>query len=111
MNMKKRFYSHVLDTSSLTLALGEMDLSQGERKHLVELAQDNLHHAILDVVLSELSSEDKQKFLLLLSQDDQEKIWSLLTERIDHVEDKIKKTADELKKELHKDIEESKKNL
>lgn len=109
--MKKRFYSHVLDTSSLTLALGGMDLSSDERKHLIELAQDNLHHAILDVVLSELSGEDKQKFLLLLSQDDQEKIWSLLTKRIDHVEDKIKKTAEDLKKELHKDIEESKTSL
>ena len=106
--MKKRFYSHVIETSSLTLALGDMDLTPEERKHLVELAQDNLHHAILDVVLSELSPEDKQKFLILLSQDDQEKIWKLLIERVDHVEEKIKKTAEELKKELHKDIEESK---
>lgn len=109
--MKKHFYSHVLDTSSLSLALGEMNLSQDERKHLTELAQDNLHHAILDVVLSELSPEDKQKFLLLLTQDDQEKIWDLLTERIDHVEDKIKKTAEDLRKELHKDIEDSKEDL
>lgn len=108
MSIKKHFYSHVVDTSSLSLALGEMNLSQDERKHLIELAQDNLHHAILDVVLSQLSGEDKQKFLLLLSQDDQEKIWSLITDRIDHVEEKIKKTADDLKKELHKDIEESK---
>ena len=106
--MKRRFYSHVIETSSLTLALGDMDLTPEERKHLVELAQDNLHHAILDVVLSELSPEDKQKFLILLSQDDQEKIWKLLIERVDHVEEKIKKTAEELKKELHKDIEESK---
>lgn len=109
--MKKRFYSHVVDTSSISLSLGEMNLSQEERKHLIELAQDNLHHAILDVVLSELSDKDKQKFLLLLSEDDQEKIWKLISERIDHVEDKIKKTAEELKKELHKDIEDSKKEL
>lgn len=107
--MKNKFYSHVIDTSSLSLALGDMELDAEERKHLVELAQDNLHHAILDVVLSELSPKDKQKFLLLLSEDDQEKIWNLLTERVDHVEDKIKKTAEELKRELHKDIEESKK--
>ncbi len=107
--MKKHFYSHVVETSSLSLALGEMNLTTDERKHLIELAQDNLHHAILDVVLSELSDKDKQKFLLLLSQDDQEKIWKLLTQRIDHVEDKIKKTAEDLKKELHRDIEESKK--
>lgn len=109
--MKKHFYSEVIDTSSISLALGEMDLAPEERKHLIDLAHDNLHHAILDVVLSELSDKDKQKFLLLLSQDDQEKIWSLLDERIDNVKDKIKKTAQDLKKELHKDIEDSKKTL
>lgn len=106
--MKKHFYTEVIDTSSISLSLGEMELSPEERRHLVDLAHDNLHHAILDVVLSELSDKDKQKFLLLLSEDDQEKIWALLTDRIDNVKDKIKKTADELKKELHKDIEESK---
>ena len=107
--MKKHFYSEVIETSSLTVALGEMDLSQEERKHLIELAQENLHHAILDVVLSQLSEKDKQEFLKLLAEDDQKKIWKLLTKNIDHIEEKIKKTAEELKRQLHKDIEESRK--
>ncbi len=105
--MKKHFYTHVIETSSISLALAEMELTQEERKHLIDLAQENLHHAILDSVLSELSDKDKQEFLVLLAQDDHDKIWKLLTERVDHIEDKIKKTAEDLKKELHKDIEES----
>ncbi len=105
--MKNHFYTHVIETSSISLALAEMELTQKERKHLIDLAQENLHHAILDSVLSELSDKDKQEFLLLLAQDDHKKIWKLLTERVDHIEDKIKKTAEDLKKELHKDIEES----
>ncbi len=105
--MKKHFYTHVIETSSISLALAEMELTQEERKHLIDLAQENLHHAILDSVLSELSDKDKQEFLVLLAEDNQEKIWKLLTERVDHIEDKIKKTAEDLKKELHKDIEDS----
>lgn len=105
--MKAHFYSHVVETSSISLALAEMELTQAERKHLIELAQENLHHAILDSVLSELSEKDKQEFLVLLANEDHEKIWKLLTERVDNIEDKIKKTAEDLKKELHKDIEDS----
>lgn len=107
--MKKRFYSHIIETSSLTLALGDLDLTQEERKHLVDLAHDNLHHAILDVVLSELSEKDKKEFLVLLAHDEHEKVWSFLLDRIEHIEEKVKKTAEDLKKELHKDIEDSKK--
>lgn len=105
--MKKHFYSHIVETSSISLALGEIELTQEERKHLIELASENLHHAILDAVLSELSDKDKEEFLVLLATEEHDKIWRLLTERIDNIEDKIKQTTKDLEKELHKDIEES----
>lgn len=105
--MKVHFYSHIVETSSISLVLADMDLTQEERKHLIDLAQDNLHHAILDVVLSELSDKDKQEFLRLLAHDEHDQIWKLLTKSVDNIEEKIKSTAAELKKELHKDIEES----
>jgi hypothetical protein len=105
--MKKHFYSNVVETSSISLALAEMDITNQQRKHLIELVEANLHHAILDAVLSELSDKDKEEFMMLYSEDEDEKVWNLLRDRVDHIEDKIKKTADDLKKELHKDIEES----
>lgn len=105
--MKKRFYSHIIETSSISLALAEMDMSNQERKHLIDLVEENLHHAILDAVLSELSEKDKKEFVELYAEGDDEKIWKLLSSRVENIEDKIKMTATELKKELHKDIEES----
>lgn len=105
--MKKHFYSHIVESSSVSLALGDMDITQNERKHLLSLVEHNLHHAILDSVLSELSDKDKQEFLMLISTDNNDKIWELLVNRVDNIEDKIKKTAAELKKEMHKDIEAS----
>lgn len=103
--MKKNFYSHIIETSSLSLALGDMDLSQEERVHLISLAEDNLHHTILDAVLSELSDEDKKLFLVHLTESNHDKIWKLLNEKIENVEGKIKNIAETLKKELHEDIE------
>lgn len=105
--MKKRFYSDVVETSSISLALADMDLDQEERKHLIDLVEENLHQAILDAVLSELSEKDKIEFMKIYAEGDDQKIWKILNERVDHIEDKIKLTADELKKELHKDIEDS----
>ncbi len=105
--MKRHFYETIIETASLSLALADMELTREERKHLIDLASENLHHAILDAVLSELSEKDKQEFLQLLAEGDDEKVWKLLKDRIDNIEEKIKKTADDLKRQLHKDIEES----
>lgn len=102
----KHFYSHIVETSLLSLELGEMDMTQEERVHLVSLAESQLHHVIVDIVLSELSDEDKKTFLHHLSLDDHEKIWHMLHTKVESIEEKIQKAAEELKAELHKDIRE-----
>src|SRR3989344_9598251 len=104
--MKKYFYTHIIDTSSLSLELGNMELDPKERMHLLSLIDSNIHHAVLDLILSELSPEDKKTFLMHLASDEHDKVWKLLNEKVENVEEKIKKTAEELKKELHADIKE-----
>lgn len=101
---QKYFYSHIVETSIISLELGEMDLASSERVHLVSLVESQLHHAILDTVLSELSEEDKKIFLQHLSLDNHDKIWEHLKSKIENIKEKIKKVAEELKKELRKDI-------
>lgn len=106
--MKKYFYSHIVETSSISLTLSEMDMTNEERAHLSKLAESHLHHAILDTVLSELSETDKKVFLTHLSEDDHDKIWVLLKGKISGIEEKIRNAGEILKKELYKDIEDSK---
>lgn len=105
---KKHFYTHIIDTSTLSLELGEMDLTSEERKHLISLVDSNIHQTILDLVLSELSEEDKKIFLMHVAASDHDKIWKFLKEKTENIEEKIKKAADDLKNELHKDIKEAK---
>ncbi len=102
--MKKHFYSHIVETSSLTLSLGDMELSQEERIHLVSLVESQLHHTVLDAVLSELSEEDKKIFLKHIALSEHDKVWELLHSKVKNIEEKIQKAAEELKKELHNDI-------
>lgn len=103
---KKYFYTHIIDTSALSLELGEMSLTPKERVHLISLIDANIHHEILDLILSELKPEDKAMFLTNLASGDHEKVWKFLRGKVDNIENKIKKTAEDLKKELHKDIKE-----
>ena len=93
----------------LSLELGNMDLTQQERIHLISLIDSNIHHEILDLILSELNPEDKKTFLTHLASEDHDKVWKLLNEKVENIEEKIKKTAEDLKQELHKDIKEVKK--
>lgn len=104
---KKYFYTHIIDTSTLSLELGSMDLTPQERMHLISLMDSNIHHEILDLILSELKPIDKKTFLTHLASENHDKVWKLLNEKVENIEEKIKKTADELKKELHKDIKET----
>lgn len=79
-------------------------MSHEERVHLLTLAESNIHHAVLDAILSELSEQDKKIFMDHLHSNNHDEIWKLLNSRIENVEEKIRKAAVDLKKELHKDI-------
>jgi hypothetical protein len=102
------FYSHIIDTSTLSLELGNMNLAPKERLHLLKLIDSSIHHKVLDLILSELSPVDKKTFLSHLASENHDKVWKLLKEKVDNIEEKIKKTAEDLRKELHQDIEEVK---
>ncbi|MBI5045047.1 MAG: hypothetical protein HZC02_03910 [Candidatus Levybacteria bacterium] len=102
--MKKQFYSHIVKTESVVIKLHELGLAEEEKESLIALMDSSLHHAILDAILSELSQADKNLFLDALARDDHDEVWKFLKSKIDGIEDKIQKAAEELTKELHEDI-------
>lgn len=104
----KQFYTHLIEIESIIIELDKLDLSQEQKIHLTGLIDSSLHHTVLDAVLSELSSQDKRVFLNYLKEDDHGKIWKFLNEKVDNIEDKIKKAAGDLKTQLHKDLKEAK---
>lgn len=104
----KHFYSHLIEIESIIVELDKLDLSQEQKIHLAGLIDSSLHHTILDAVLSELTPSDKRVFLNHLKEDDHSKIWKFLNEKVDNIEDKIKKAAGDLKTQLHKDLKEAK---
>ncbi len=106
----KYFYSHLIEIESIVVELDKLDLSTEQKRHLANLIDSSLHHAILDAVLSQLSPQDKKVFLQALKEDNHSKIWKFLNEKVGNVEEKIKKAASDLTEELHKDLDEAKKH-
>lgn len=104
----KKFYDHLIDVEELVVELDSLELTHQQKVHLSSIIDYSLHHIILDAVLSELSEEDKIKFLKHLEQNDHDKLWEFLNIKVDNIEGKIKKVADDLKKELQQDIQKSK---
>lgn len=102
--MKKYFYSHLIQIDILDKDLSNLNLSKNEKKELLELAHKNVHHEVMDTILSQLSEEDKKRFLILFSQDKHEKIWKHLNEKTEKIEEKIKQAVDQIRMELAEDI-------
>lgn len=99
-----KFYSHLIEVDTLEYEIDNMDLEDKQKSEIKSLIEASLHHTILDAVLSELSEDDKKKFLSHLVEDNHDKIWNLLNDKVENIEDKIKKAAEDIKKELHKDL-------
>jgi hypothetical protein len=103
----KKFYSHLIEVESLIIELDKLDLTEEQKIHLAGLVDSSLHHTVLDAVLSELSPEDKRAFLHHLNEENHNKIWQFLNSKVDNIEEKIKKAAEDLKTELKKDLKEA----
>jgi len=102
----KHFYHHIVQIDTIHIALSDLDLEPHEREQLVTIAQTNIHHSVIDTILSELTNDDKKTFLILVAHEEpkQNEIWDFLNLKVDQAESKIKKTIDELVKSMHEDI-------
>lgn len=103
--MNKHFYSHIIEIDILIIKIEKLNFSDTEKKNLITLVEHTINHKVLDTVLSELEEKEKSIFLKFLAQDDHNKIWDHLKERIIDIEIKVKNAANEVIEEFHKDIE------
>jgi len=102
--MKKHFYSEVISLEVVVTTLDELAMSPKEKEHLTLLAEEMLHHKILDMVLTELNEEDKKVFLLLLLDESHDQVWEHLTGKIEDLHTKLKSVAKEIEESLLEDI-------
>ncbi len=104
----KHFFSHLIETTDITIELAEIELTPDERVHLISLIEANIHSTVINTVLSNLTEEDKKIFLKNLITNNHETIWSHLG-KARGIEEKIKLAIKNAKNELLKDVRQAKK--
>ena len=102
--LQRHFYSHLVDLDSLESDLDLLTLSKSEKDELLELAHVHVHQTVMDAILNELNDADKKRFLELMAEGRDEKIWEHLNDKVEKIEDKITIAAQSIKKEMREDI-------
>jgi hypothetical protein len=105
---KKHFYSFLVETTQITLDIGDLDLDQQDRIYLLSLVEANIHSSVIKEILDNLEPEDKKIFLKNLSSSDNKTIWKHLNSKIYNAEDRIKRVINNTINELKEDIKKSK---
>lgn len=104
----KFFYTHLISIETMITALDEFNLSGEQKRHLAHLVDSSIHTTVLNLVLNNLEEKEKSIFLDLLQKRDHDKIWKLLKQKVENIEEKIKKETEDLTMQLHKDLKEAK---
>lgn len=108
MKHKGKFYAHLINIEEVLVELDSLEMTSDEKHHLGQLMDSNLHHTVLDAILAELSDDDKETLLRLINSDKHDKIWEHLNTKVSGVEEKIQKAAQEITRQMHKDIKDAK---
>lgn len=105
--MTKHFYTHLIEIDTIEARLRELPIEDHERHELILIVHETIHHVVIDTVMSELSEDDKRILLNHIHAEDHPSIWTLLKEKIENVEDKIKAAVTRHTSDLHRDIDEA----
>ena len=89
---------------NIILELNMLDIKEDEREKLLKLADDLAELRFLNVILGKLEEKDKELFLDQVHSGQPEILAEFLREKIDDVEELIKKHAVDLEQEVIEDI-------
>lgn len=108
MKKQKHFYSHLVSIESVHVEISYLEMTDDQKKELLDIAESTMHHTILDTVLSALSEEERRVFLRQVHLDDHAQIWRFLNKKKVDIESRIVSVGEALLKRLHEDIQEAK---
>ncbi len=104
---KKHFYHHFIGLDTLETELDSLLLQPEEKLHLTTLIKTNIHYTVLDVVLTNLSGDDKKIFIEHI--DNHAQTWEFLRGKIQQIDDKISQSIAFTLKKFIADIADVKK--
>ncbi len=109
--MAKIFYDHLILIEEISTELEQYSLSADEKEELLRLADEALHHHVLETILTHLPEEKHEKFLTAFHKTPYDrKLLDYLKKEIEEdIEEKIRAEAAKVKKEILAEIRRAKK--
>lgn len=109
--MTKIFYDHLVVREEITTELEKYSLTVDEREELIRLADETLHHHVLNIILTHLPKEKHKEFLTKFHQSphDEKLLEYLQAELNVDIEGEIKEEAKKVKQEILAEIKRSRK--
>jgi hypothetical protein len=99
--MTKIFYDHLIILESLELKINGLGLEPEEREELGQLVEETVHFRLMTRILDSLPQEYHQEFLELFHQaPHEESLLKYLQEKVEDIEEIIKKEIKDLEKSL-----------
>ncbi len=109
--MAKIFYDHLVIIEEVIQELDNYQLTKDDREELIRLIDQNLHHSVLNLILNNLPAEKHEQFLsdFHKTPHDKKLLEYLKKEVSADIDEKIKKEAQRVKKEILAEIKRSQK--
>ncbi len=101
---KKYFYSHLITLEHVKMELSGLDLSDKQKSELLDIAQRQIHHVMMDQALTHIKGEDKKKFLEHIANEEHEQAWNVLRTHVKDAEKHLLYAAHEIYEQLREDI-------
>jgi len=99
--MKKIFWEEIVQIREIAVTINKKELKEGEKLVLLQEVYETFHMRVVDTVLTNLPEEKHPNFLdKLAEKPSSPKILQFLKDEIEDIEEKIKQTADNFKKEI-----------
>ena len=109
--MAKIFYDHLTIIEELGIKLDQYEITEIEKTELIELADENMHHRVLNVILKSLPQEKHQKFLTEFHENPHNSnLLEILKSEIKNIEEIISNEAKQVKKEILAEIKHAQRN-
>lgn len=108
--MAKLFYDHLVVIEEIITELDNHNISPLDRRELLDLMDQTLHHHVLNTILKHLPYEKHEKFLIdLHSTPHDRRLMDYLKAEIKvDIEEKIKEETAKIKKEILAEIKKAK---
>jgi hypothetical protein len=107
--MSKIFYDHLIIREEITAQLDLHKIDPEEREELLEIIDETLHHATLNVILNHLPKEHHSEFMTRFhAAPHDESLLDYLQQKITtDIRSEIKLQAQKIKKEILQEIKKS----